>query len=343
MLFQNPFRLKITSILVLAGLLIASCGEDKPKSTPGTAPTPPPPPPPFEAIAPEFNADSAYAFIEKQVAFGPRVPNTESWAKCADYLENQLKAYDFEVTVQEGKVTTYNGLELDMRNIIGRFNPEIKNRILLFAHWDTRPYADKDSQRQNVPIDGANDGGSGVGVILEIARVLKTVEKKPTVGLDVIFFDVEDYGQPVGTTFKDKPETYCLGSQYWAANPPIPDFNPKYGILLDMVGAANAKFTYEGISLRFAGELMGKVWRIGNKLGYGDYFLAQNMGFEVQDDHLYVNQIANIPSIDIIEFHPPTRSFGPYHHTHKDNMDVIDKSTLKAVGQTLLEVLFRES
>lgn len=291
--------------------------------------------------APEFNSDSAYYFIEKQVAFGPRVPNTKEHAACADWLKNKLSSFNgWEVQIQEFKARAFDDKILNGKNIIASYNKNASKRILLFAHWDTRPFADQDSIDKNKPIPGANDGGSGVGVLLEIGRQISL--NPINIGVDIILFDAEDYGQPDGTMIPRKPDTYCLGSQYWAKNPHLPGYRAYYGILLDMVGAKDATFTMEATSMYYASNVVEKIWAVAHKLGYGNYFLYKRTD-GITDDHYYVNTIANIPSIDIIQHDPETRSnFGKYWHTHDDNMDVIDRNTLKAVGQTLLQVLYNE-
>ncbi len=289
---------------------------------------------------PSFNADSAYHFIERQVAFGPRVPDSPGHRKCADFLERKLRSYGWKTQVQKGKVRAYNGKKLDIKNIYGRLNPENPERIMLYAHWDTRPMADRGNERKDEPIPGANDGGSGVGVLLELARVM--AQKPPSIGVDIFFFDAEDQGQPEGTQeSKQKPDTWCLGSQYWADNLPIPDYAPKYGILLDMVGDSNAVFPREGISMRYADWLVEKVWNRADRLGYGNRFIDTQVG-PITDDHLYVNREAQIPSVNIVHINPSTDDFGAFHHTHGDNMDNISKKPLRAVGHTLLEVIYRE-
>lgn len=287
-----------------------------------------------------FNADSAYFFIEKQVGFGPRVPGTESHAQCADYLEKTLSTYGFNTTVQRGQVTTYDNQKLNIKNIIGSFRPGLDKRILLFAHWDTRPFADRDTKRTGQPIDGANDGGSGVGVLLEIARQLNI--QQPNLGVDIIFFDAEDYGQPENSMVKPKPDTWCLGSQYWSKNMHQPGYSAKYGILLDMVGAKDAIFPYEGTSMYYAPAIMKDIWHIANKLGYSNYFVT-NTTNPTTDDHLYVNKETGIPSVCIVHYNPSTRDYGSFHHKHSDNMDIISKKTLRAVGETVLTVLLREA
>ncbi len=321
----------VTSGFIGLFVLIFSCSvpDDKKTSDETPAVTKPDIPVPY------FNADSSWAFIQRQVAFGPRVPDTPAHDSCADYLIQKLKSYTDDIIVQEGKVTAYNGIKLNIINIIARFNPEINNRLLLCAHWDTRPFADQDRERPNEPFDGANDGASGVGVLLEIARQLFML--KPYIGVDIIFFDAEDYGK------SNVNDSYCLGSQYWAKNPPVPNYYPKYGILLDMVGAANAVFTMEGYSMQYAPSVVKKVWDTAAKSGYSDYFRYKKTN-PMTDDHFYINTMAQIPCIDILQYDPSTRSgFGSYWHTHADNMEIIDKNTLKAVGQTLLEVVYKEN
>jgi Zn-dependent M28 family amino/carboxypeptidase len=292
--------------------------------------------------APVFNADTAYYFIEKQVAFGPRVPNTEAHRRCGDFLTATLKRYGFQTIEQYFDAVAYNGTILKSRNIIGSFNPEARKRILLMAHWDTRPFADQDKERSNEPILGANDGGSGVGVLLEVARILATDSLRlEQIGIDIIFFDSEDYGQPEDDQrIAFKPDSWCLGSQYWAKNKHVPNYSAFYGILLDMVGAKGARFYQEGNSMEFAPSIVKKVWDTAHQIGFGSYFIYQRTG-PITDDHLYVNQLAGIPSIDIIQY-SPNSGFGDFWHTHNDTMEVIDPNTLKAVGQTLLQVLFNE-
>ncbi|GAB3198522.1 M28 family peptidase [Pontibacter aydingkolensis] len=293
--------------------------------------------------APEFNADTAYSLIEKQVAFGPRVPNTPAHYATGEWIIEKLREYGADVKVQTFQMRAFDGKMLNLRNIIASYNPEAGNRVLLAAHWDTRPFADKDEQNPKKPIDGANDGASGVGVLLEIARIIHTSEQKPEIGVDMIFFDGEDYGQPDDSDLPYQDNTWCLGSQYWSKNKHVPNYRANYGILLDMVGAENAKFAREGTSMQYAKEVVDKVWKAGNSLGYSDYFKYVNAP-AITDDHSYVNAWGNIRMIDIIEYNMnnPDDYFGPYHHRHTDNMDVISKNTLKAVGQTVLHVLYNE-
>ena len=289
---------------------------------------------------PIFNPDSAYYFVEKQVSFGPRVISSIPWKNCAIWLEKKFKTYTPNVIVQEAPITTYDGKKHTLKNIIASFSPEKNNRIALFAHWDSRHIADHDTKNQDAPILGANDGGSGVGVLLELARQFSI--KNPTIGVDIILFDAEDYGQPEDSKFPIMQDSWCLGSQHWSKNPHKVNYYARYGILLDMVGAKNATFRKEEISSYYAPNILEKVWRKANQLGYGNHFVFENAK-QIVDDHLYVNQITGIPTIDIIEYDPATESnFNKHWHTHKDDMDNIDKNTLNAVGQTLLEVIYNE-
>ena len=292
----------------------------------------------------DFNSDSAYNFISKQVSFGPRVPNTINHKKCGDWIVNKLTNYGFKTKEQVGQVTAFNGSKLPVRNIIGNINPNATKKVLLCAHWDTRPFADRDSLNKNRPIIGANDGASGVGVILEIARTFK--KDSLNIGLEIIFFDVEDYGAPsLDNSFFDLQsmnDTWCLGSQYWCYNLNANYKKPNFGILLDMVGAKGAVFTKEEISRKYAGYHLNKVWKLAEFLGHGDYF-QKKIAPPITDDHTYINQLTLIPTIDIIHYDLSPYSgrfdFGRFHHTHQDNMKIIDKKTLNAVGHTVLSYL----
>ena len=289
---------------------------------------------------PKFNADSAYYYVQQQVDFGPRVISSKSWKNCARWLEKKFLQYTTNVMVQEAPITTYDGKKHTLKNIIASFSANKKNRIALFAHWDSRHIADHDIENQDSPILGANDGGSGVGVLIELARQFSI--KEPKIGIDIILFDAEDYGQPENSEYPFMQDSWCLGSQHWSKNPHKIHYTAKYGILLDMVGAINATFYFEGYSNYFASSVLQKVWKRGHKLGYGKHFIYDNSP-QIIDDHLYVNTIAHIPTIDIIEYDPSTENnFNKHWHTHKDNMDNIDKETLNAVGQTLLGVIYRE-
>lgn len=290
---------------------------------------------------PSISGDSAFAFVKAQVDFGPRVPNTTAHSKCADFLVRKFKSYGWEVKEQFFTSKTFDGKQLNLRNIIASFNPTTAKRVVLASHWDSRPFADQDTTDKEKPIDGANDGASGVGVLLEIARTVTQATQKPGIGIDIVLFDGEDYGPPSGTESPIE-DPWCLGSQYWAKNPHVASYKAYYGILLDMVGAKNANFSMEGSSMHYAPNIMQKVWETGHKLGYGHFF-SYSRTSGITDDHVYVNEIAKIPMIDIIHHDPNgSRYFGWYWHTHEDNIKAVDPTTLKAVGQTILTTLYNE-
>ena len=293
---------------------------------------------------PKFNADSAYQYIEDQVAFGPRVPNTEAHKACKNYLATKLESFGAKVTLQDMSLEAYDGSIYEATNIIGSYNPTHPDRIILCAHWDTRHVADYDPDKsmERVPIDGANDGGSGVGVLLEIARILKT--SPLDFGIDIIFFDAEDQGRPRFLSFDpNSTETWCLGSQYWSRNPHTQNYKARYGILLDMVGARDAVFPMEGYSMRYASGLTTKLWNLAAQLGYSHYFIFERSA-PVTDDHYFINTIAKIPCTDIIHYRPGhSQGFGDFWHTHDDNMSVIHKPTLEAVGTVVLTHIYTQA
>ena len=325
--------------IVFMSLMLLACGQQNAKNNNATTITASKPA--ATTNVPEFNADSAYTYVEKQVAFGPRVPNSEAHKACANYLADELKRFGAKTFVQEANLTAYDGTRLSCYNIIGSYNPDMDNRVLLFAHWDSRPYSDHDPDPANhrKPLDGADDGASGVGALLEIARQLQT--KDPGIGVDIIFFDAEDYGTP---EFVDdyKPDTWCLGTQFWTRNTHVPNYRAKYGILLDMVGGRGATFFKEYQSVRAAAPIVEMVWSAARNLGYGKYFINADGG-AVTDDHQYVISGLGIPCIDIINYDPDSeKGFPDYWHTQRDNMSNIDRETLKAVGQTVLHVIYNE-
>ncbi|MBU2651463.1 MAG: M28 family peptidase [Bacteroidetes bacterium] len=292
---------------------------------------------------PEFNADSAYQFVEKQVSFGPRVPGSAAHKACATYLAKTLERFCDEVIVQDFSARAYNGSILDGKNIIGIFKPDQKARIMLCAHWDSRPYADHDPDpaNHNTPIPGANDGASGVGVLLEVARQLSMTQ--PEIGVDIIFFDLEDYGPPSSDQGHSGEDHWGLGSQYWSKNPHKFTYKARYAILLDMVGVPDPQFRKEGFSVYYASDKVDKVWGIANSLGYGSWFLDEKGGY-ITDDHYYVNKYKKIPALNIIHLDnsSPNGSFFEHWHTLNDNMDYIDRESLDMVGTVVLEVVFRE-
>jgi Zn-dependent M28 family amino/carboxypeptidase len=292
---------------------------------------------------PVFSPDSAYLYVKKQVDFGARVPNTVAHDACAEYLASKLKHFGAEVIEQKADLKAFDGTILKSVNIIGSFNPKSETRILLLSHWDSRPWADNDPKPENrkKPVMAANDGASGVGVLLEMARLIG--KNEPKVGVDIIFLDSEDYGQPESAGGGQSSEdSWCLGTQYWAQHPHVPGYQARFGILLDMVGAPGATFCREQASDYYAGAVVDTVWAQAKSLGFGQYFKDEKGG-AITDDHIYVNKIAGIPTIDIIHYDPNSGSgFGAYWHTTHDTMDNVDKNTLNAVGMTLMHVVYNE-
>ena len=328
--------LKRIFLISLITLSITSC-DNKQNSKPAAQATPQK----KEIVVPEFNADSAYNYVAEQLAFGPRVPGSEAHAQCAEWFIDFFNEKADTVYVQEFRTRLYNGKSIDGKNIIASFNPEAKKRILLAAHWDSRPFADHDPDRTkwNTPIDGANDGASGVGILMETARILK--ENPINTGIDIILFDLEDYGAPQYLNLMTNHD-WALGSQYWSKNPHIYNYKAYFGILLDMVGAPNPRFPKEYYSQQFAPTLSNDIWRIARELGYSEYFLNE-IGHPINDDHIYVNTAANIPMIDLIHLEDnENSSFYPYWHTMKDNIEQIDPKTLGMVGDVVLNVIYKK-
>lgn len=296
-------------------------------------------------VGPDFNADSAYAFTQAQCNFGPRDMNSKGHEECGAWIVAKFKGYGCKVTTQKADLKGYDGTTLKSTNIMAQYNPGATTRILLCAHWDSRPWADNDPDSTNwhKPILAANDAASGVAVMLEIARLLQKNALPSGFGVDFVCFDAEDWGTPQWEANQDASgDSWALGAQHFAANLPQ-GYEARYGILLDMVGGMNAKFYKEGISNQYAPEIVKKVWRAARQAGFGSYFPQQEGGM-ITDDHIPLNQKAGIPTIDIIPYYPDCQqsSFGPTWHTLADNMDNIDRNTLKAVGQTVIQVLFTE-
>lgn len=299
-------------------------------------------------VGPAFNADSAYAYTKAQCDFGPRDMNSKGHDACGDWIVAQFERLGCKVTRQKADLKGYDGTILHSMNIIASYNPAATTRIMLCAHWDSRPWADNDPDSTNwhKPILAANDAASGVAVMLELARLLaqKNVSAKlpQNLGVDFVCFDAEDWGTPQWSDQQDDGNSWALGAQYFSANLPQ-GYAPRYAILLDMVGGQGAQFYQEGMSKQYAPEIVKKVWRAARQAGFGSFFPKSDGGM-ITDDHIPVNQTAKIPCIDIIPYYPNCQqsTFGPTWHTLADDMEHIDKNTLKAVGQTLVQVIFSE-
>lgn len=301
---------------------------------------------PIEEVTPAvvFNADSAFASIKTQCDFGPRTPETEAHQLCGDYIVAKFRSYGLDVTEQKTTVTGWDKKKLPCRNIIAAYRPDMKERILFAAHWDCRPWCDNDASKDNhrKPVMGANDGASGVAVMIELARLLKDID--PKVGVDFVCFDMEDYGAPYwgNDVAPQDGSDWCLGSQYWARNPHVSGYAARYGILLDMVGGRNAEYRYEGFSMRYAPDVVQKIWASAKTVGADKFFINED-GSWATDDHVPMNEIASIPTVDIIPYiKGQEASFGPTWHTVNDTPENISTETLKAVGQTMVEVITNE-
>lgn len=289
---------------------------------------------------PHFSADSAYQYVAAQCDFGPRIPGTETQETCARWLENELRRHGAVVKVQKGEMKAYNGAMLPVRNIFGSFNAEAKMRVLLVSHWDSRPVADNDPDpaKRKLPVMGANDGASGVGVLLELARLCS--QKRPQVGIDIFLTDAEDYGAPVDWPGNHDEKWWALGTQMWCKQAAKEGYRAQYGILLDMVGSQDATFYREYYSERYANSFVNEIWQTAARLGYGALFINRGGG-GVTDDHVFINRMLNIPCVDIIDTRVDADgSFCPEWHTTYDTMDNISKETLGKVGRVLVSLLW---
>jgi Zn-dependent M28 family amino/carboxypeptidase len=315
--------------LLVFCLAYTSCKND-PSKTSNISETPKP-----KAIIPKVDGDSAYHFIEKQLSFGVRVPGTQSHIQTKDWIVQKMKTYGAEIKIQEFTTSFLTVKNVKAYNIIASINPEKEKRVALFAHWDSRLIAEKDknSALKDKPIPGAIDGGSGVAVLLEIARQLKL--NPIDLGVDFVFFDAEDQGN------ESLGDSWCLGSQYWAKSVKDNKSKPEFGILLDLVGAKGATYSKEEISARMAGGIQNKIWALASAMGKGNLFINSPIG-AITDDHYYVTTIAGIPTVDIIET-KPSGYFSDYHHTHNDNLDALDKDNLASVIQVVLAVIYKSS
>jgi Zn-dependent M28 family amino/carboxypeptidase len=309
---QGRLRGPVTHALSALALLVAACDAAPGQARPGRAAR--------ELIPVDFDADSAHALIARQVAFGPRVPGTEGHAAQLAWMVETLEGLADTVEVQRFTHAALSGDSVEMANVFARFLPDERDRILLVAHWDTRPMAeaDPDSTRRDEPIPGANDGGSGVAVLMEIARVLSS--HSPPLGVDLLFTDGEDYG----------PGEMYLGATHFAANPP-PGYRPLYGILVDLVADRSPVFPVEAQSELYAPEVVDLVYRTAREIGMGRYF-PEVTGSSVEDDHIPLNR-AGFRTIDIIDM-----DF-PHWHTHGDALENTSPEGLEAVGEVLTQLV----
>lgn len=289
------------------------------------------------AKIPDFCADSAYRFVEEQLGCGVRTPGSKGHSECRSYLANQMRRFCDTVVLQDFSTTLWDGTAARGTNIIASLNPGCQERILLGAHWDSRLWADhdKDQAQHKTPIMGANDGASGVALLMEMARVM--AQMPPSIGIDFIFFDMEDQGIPEwADAYKD--DTWCLGSQYWAQNKHVPFYSAVYGVLFDMVGTKEPRFTKEGFSRQHASGVTDKLWKTAAALGYGGVFVDVPTD-PILDDHMYVNQQGGVPMVDIVQ-NSTNASFFEHWHTTGDNLSCIDGNTLKLVAETVMKTIY---
>ena len=329
--------MKRLGIVFSVCFLVWACGNDNGAKSPAPIIK-------KEVKVPQFSAEGAYGLIEKQMSFGPRVPGTPEHKECKEWIISEMTELGATVSTQEFKADFQNLKGIPSANIIAQINPNHQKRILLAAHWDTRSVSEKetDPTEKSKPVPGADDGGSGVGIIIQLA---KTIAKNPIdMGVDFVFFDSEDQGDSRDSCAKGAKCSWAQGAQYWSKNMKPRGYNPVYGILFDMVGAKNASFYKEGHSRIHAGVQTDKIWTLANRMGYGDFFINQN-AFPITDDHRFVNELTNIPMLDILNLKPeiPGQTFQKCHHTQCDDLSIIDKRTLKVVGQVATAVLYKES
>jgi Zn-dependent M28 family amino/carboxypeptidase len=307
----------VAGVAIASLLTLGACTGER-AAVPGAA----------EVFVPVFDGDAADTLIATQVAFGPRVPGMEGHARQLAWMEAYLRERADTLVVQPFTHTTTSGETLDLTNLFARFRPDASDRVLLLTHWDTRPTADQDPDpaRRSQPIAGANDGGSGTAVLLQLADVLS--RHSPPIGVDLLFVDGEDYG-PTGADM-------YLGATYFAANL-APAYRPLYGVLIDLIGDRDPVFPVEAFSYQYAPEVVDRVWRLAEELGYGRIF-RRTPGLAIEDDHIPLNR-AGIRTIDIIDF-----DYGPgnsFWHTHQDTLGNTGPEGLQAVGTVLTTLVYR--
>ena len=303
--------------VVFVATALAACS-----SKPDVPPAPP-------VVTTEFDGEAALKYVGEHVAFGPRVPGTEGHRKSGDWIVAQMKARGAMVIEQRWTHTAKDGRRLPLRNILARFNPEMKERVLYLTHWDTRPTADNeaDPALQLTPIAGANDGGSGVGLFVALADAL---QKQPSrYGVDLLFVDGEDYGD------FGRPVDVLLGSLYFAKNLPDPGYQPLFGVLFDMIGDADLRIAVEDNSAQRAPAVVERVWSKAEAMGRGNVFVRRSAG-PITDDHIPLLDVG-LKVINVIDL-----DYGPgnsFHHTLQDTMDKLSAQSLKIVGDVALALL----
>jgi hypothetical protein len=283
-----------------------------------------------QSNVPRFDEDHAFSYLVAQCDFGPRNPGSDGYYACLDYLITELDQSANEIILQDFSYQErrYNK-QYNLENIIARFNPDSEFQTVISAHWDTRPWADQEDLRQDrdQPIIGANDGASGVAILLELAKIMG--ENPPPIGVNLVFFDGEDLGVP------GENETYCQGSRFFAKNLPIP--RPDEAINLDMVGDKQLVLPIERYSLEYHPELVRHLWDRAKDMGL-DAFIGR-VDYAIYDDHIPLNEIAGIPSIDIIDFKYPN-SYANFWHTMNDIPENCSEESLGQVGALMVDYIY---
>ena len=331
-------RLLRSTLVWLPALLLTACTGKAAQSA--TTPTADSRQADASRPVPAFCADSAYHYMARQCDFGPRVPGSEAQRLCADWLADELRRHHAQVTVQHTQARAYDGTLLPVYNITGSYNPDARMRVLLLSHWDSRHVADHDPDPalRHQPVMGANDGASGVGVLLEVARL--AAQQQPQVGIDILLTDAEDYGAPDDWQGQHDEKWWAMGTQLWCQDAVSRGYRAEYGILLDMVGSPDATFYREYYSDRYAQAYVNEVWHTAASLGYSQLFIDRRGG-GVTDDHVFVNRILGLPCLDIIDTREDADgTFCPQWHTTSDTPDAISAETLGKVGNVLVKLLF---
>ena len=318
--------MKIFILITIFVLIVAGCSQDSPKPVAQKAQPQKP-----AITVPQFDGANAFKYLTAQTDFGPRNPNSKGHDNCLQYLQSEMRKYADAVNLQPFTMPGYKNETLKLTNIISSFNLQSTSRILLVSHWDTRPMADQETlaQKKNKPVLGANDGASGIAIMLEMARHFKSAP--PPIGVDMLFVDGEDYGN------ESDLKNYFLGARYFAKHKPN-GYAPVFAILLDMVGDKQLEIKREPYSLRFAPDIVNLVWSTAKEIGVSQFADAEQR--PVADDHLPLNE-AGIRTIDLIDFDYPDET-NKYWHTLEDTPDKCSSESLEAVGKVLLTVIYRQ-
>jgi glutaminyl-peptide cyclotransferase len=302
------FQGKMKNILISSLIILIGCGSSNPK----------------------FNEDSAFEYLVKQCDFGPRNPGSEGYYACLDFMVDELSQYADEIILQDFSYQEKRGNNrYDLQNVIARFNPDADFQTIISCHWDTRPWADQEENRRdrNQPIIGANDGASGVAILLELAKIMS--QNSPEIGVNLVFFDGEDMGIP------GENVTYCQGSRFFAKNLPIP--KPNEAINLDMVGDKQLHLPVEKYSLQYHPKLVRYLWGRAEDLGLDAFDITPQ--FAIYDDHVPLYEIAGIPAIDLIDFKYPS-SYANFWHTMDDVPENCSSESLGQVGRLMVDYIY---